>query len=215
MKAYYDIEQRTDEWFEVKHARIGGTRSGTAEKTLLPEIVGELTEPFYGGEEGFTSHAMQRGIDLEPLARETLEAELFIQFKECGWLQSDDNDLLGISPDGITECETIMCEIKCPSAKKHMEQVLSTEILPDYVDQLIHAFIVNEKLEKHYFVSFRPENTKKPLWYRELTKDSEVNVGTLARPVMAKIADEVKKRLEAFNSFRSKVYETIDGLSHI
>lgn len=212
MKAYYDIIQKSDEWHEIKHSKIGGTRSGTAEKTLLPEIVAELTEPFYGGDEGFTSHAMQRGIDLEPLSRETLEAELFIQFKECGWLQSDENDLLGISPDGITQDEKTMCEIKCPSAKKHMEQVLSKEILPEYVDQLIHAFVVNDKLEKHYFVSFRPENTKKPLWYRELTRDSEVNIGTLARPVMAKIGDEAKKRLEAFKSFRVKVYETINGL---
>ena len=208
----YDIEQRTEEWHEIKHAKIGGTRSGTQEKTLLPEIIAELTEPFAGGDEGFTSSAMQRGVDLEPIAREALEAELFIQFKECGWLQSDVNDLLGISPDGISEDETIMCEIKCPSAKKHMEQVLSKEILPDYVDQLIHAFVVNDKLEKHYFVSFRPENTKKPLWYRELTLDSEVNVGTLARPVMAKISDEVKKRLEAWKAFRVKVYETIEGL---
>ena len=212
MKAYYDITQRTDEWFEIKHGKIGGTRSGVQEKTLLPEIVAELTEPFYGGDEGFTSFAMQRGIDLEPLARETLEAELFIQFNECGWLQSDENDLIGISPDGITQDETIMCEIKCPSAKKHMEQVLSKDILPEYVDQLIHAFVVNDKLEKHYFVSFRPENTKKPLWYRELTLISEVNIGTIAKPVMSIIGRQVEIRKEAFKSFKVKVYETIESI---
>jgi len=207
----YDIEQRTEIWHEIKHAKIGGTRSGASTKTLLPEIVAELTEPYYESD-GFTSSAMQRGIDLEPLARETLEAELFIQFKECGWIQSTDNDLLGISPDGISECETMQCEIKCPSAKKHMEQVLSKDILPEYIDQLIHAFVVNEKLEKHYFCSFRPENTKKPLWYRVLTLDSMVNVGTVARPVMGTIKDEVSKRKEAWKAFRVKVYETIENM---
>lgn len=211
MKTNYNIIQRSEDWFTVKHAKIGGTRSGVKEQTLLPEIVAELTEPYYESD-GFTSSAMQRGIDLEPLARETLEAELFIQFKECGWIQSEDNDLLGISPDGISECETIMAEFKCPSAKKHMEQVLSKDILPEYIDQLIHAFVVNDKLEKHYFCSFRPENTKKPLWYRELTLDSTVNVGTLARPVIATIKDEVAKRKEAWKEFRVKVYETIENI---
>lgn len=207
----YDIIQRSDEWFEVKWGMIGGTRSGTAEKTLLPEIVAELTEPYYESD-GFTNSATQRGLDLEPLAREELGAETFIQFNECGWIQSDENDLLGISPDGISECETIMCEIKCPSAKKHMEQVLSKEILPEYIDQLIHAFVVNDKLEKHYFCSFRPENTKKPLWYRKLTLESLVNIGTVARPVLAYVGDEVARRKELWKAFRVKVYETIDGL---
>ena len=211
MKIRYDIEQRTEPWLIIKHGTIGGTRSGASTKTLLPEIVAELTEPYYNSE-GFTSSAMQRGIDLEPLARETLEAELFIRFKECGWIQAEDNDLLGISPDGISEDETIMCEIKCPSAKKHMEQVLSKDILPEYIDQLIHAFVVNDKLEKHYFCSFRPENTKKPLWYRELTLDSMVNVGTLARPVMGTIKDEVAKRKEAWKQFRVKVFGTIENI---
>lgn len=208
----YDIEQRTEEWHEIKHAKIGGTRSGTQEKTLLPEIIAELTEPFAGGDEGFTSSAMQRGVDLEPIAREALEAELFIQFKECGWLQSDVNDLLGISPDGISEDETIMCEIKCPSAKKHMEQILNGDILPDYIDQLIHAFVVNDKLKKHYFCSFRPENTIKPIFYKELTLDSVVNVGTLARPVMATIKDEVEKRLNKWEGFKEKALELIEGI---
>ena len=42
--------------------------------------------------------------------------------------------------------------------------------------------------------------------------DSVVNVGTLARPVMAKISDEVAKRKEAWKAFRVKVYETIKNM---
>jgi hypothetical protein len=212
MIARYDIIQRTDEWHEVKWAKIGGTRSGVTEKTLLPEIIAELTEPFYGGDEGFTSHAMQRGIDLEPMARERLEAELFIEFNECGWLQSESNDLLGISPDGISADETIMCEIKCPSGKKHMETILNGDILPEYIDQLIHAFVVNDKLEKHYFVSFRPENTIKPLWIKELTLDSEVNIGTFAKPVIVTVKEAVKKKLIEWELFQEKALELIEGL---
>ena len=212
MKTRYDITQRTDEWHEVKWTKIGGTRCGTQPKTLKPEILAELTEGFIEAEDGFTSSAMLRGIELEPLARERLEAELFIEFKDCGWIESEDNDWLGLSPDGITADEKTMCEIKCPSAKKHMETMLHGGVLPEYVDQLIHAFVVNDKLERHYFCSFRPENTKKPLIIIELTKESEVNIGTIARPVMSKIGIAVENRKESWKAFRLDVEQTLETL---
>lgn len=232
MIARYDIDQRTDEWHEIKHAKIGGTRAGTKEKTLLPEIISELTEPFSITEEGFISDAMLRGIMLELEAREKLELEVFITMKDCGWIQSTDNDLLGISPDGITEDEKTMCEIKCPSAKKHMEQVLSDDILPEYIDQLIHAFVVNDKLEKHFFVSYRPENIVKPLWYKMLTVDSEIDMGlkktieiaqygakgqpikpkTKQVPDIKTIKEWVEIKKEEYKQFHTSVYETIESI---
>jgi hypothetical protein len=234
MIARYDIIQREPEWHEIKHAKIGGTKGGVKEKTLLPDIVAELTEPFVYVEDGFVNDAMMRGIMMEDEARTKLEFELFIDFKECGWLQSEENDLLGISPDGITECETIQCEIKCPSPKKHMEQVLSEDILSDYIDQLIHAFVVNPKLEKHYFCSYRPENTLKPIWYRELTRDTEIDMGlkktieipqygakgqpikpkTKQVPDIKTIREWVEIKREEYKLFREKVYETIESIKN-
>ncbi|MEG7750696.1 YqaJ viral recombinase family protein, partial [Listeria monocytogenes] len=61
----------------------------------------------------FESDAMQRGNDLEPFAREYLNKYTGLEFKQTGWLQSEENELLGISPDGITDCNRFSCEIKC------------------------------------------------------------------------------------------------------
>ena len=56
--------------------------------------------PFFNYEEGFTSEAMQRGIDLEPLAIEEVTKETGIIFKDAGWIGR--NDYHGHSPDGIS-----------------------------------------------------------------------------------------------------------------
>lgn len=199
MIARYDIEQRTVEWHEVKHGKIGGTRAGVGLETLLVEIVSELTEEYQIKDDFFVSRAMQEGIDKEPDARQKFSAENFIDFLDCGWLQSEENDLLGISPDGISKDETIMCEIKCPEAKKYTKQLLSKDILKEYNDQLVHAFLVNPKLETHYFVMYRPENLYKNLWHKKLKKDSLLQIGTEKNPLYKSIAELVEiKRAEYY-----------------
>ena len=108
-----------------------------------------------------------------------------------GWLQCEENEYLGISPDGITECETISAEIKCPNSKKHLSTIRANEIPSDNIHQCLHYFTVNPKLEKHYFCSYRPENIYKPIFVKELTRDSIVNLGTKAKPVLKTISEWV------------------------
>jgi len=193
MKAHYDIIQGSDEWHEIRYGKIGGTlASGLFIKSdnLLHEILADKTEEFELDFDSFTSKEMQRGNDLEPIAREHLTKYTGIEFKECGWLQCLENELMGISPDGINEDETIQCEIKCPGSKAHIKMILSNEIPLEYINQCLHAFTVNPKLEKLCFCSFRPENIK-PLFVKELYKDSMINMGTNAKPVMMTVNDGV------------------------
>jgi len=196
MKIHYDIEQGTPEWHELRWGKIGGTRGNglfVKSDTLAIEIVAEECEP-YQDEGGFLSSDMQRGNELEPVARERLEEYLGVKFLQAGWISSD-IPRVGISPDGITEDETIQCEIKCPGKKKHTEYALGGIVPKDHIHQCIHAFLVNPKLEKLYFCSFRPESVK-PMFVVELTRESEVNVGTVARPKVFSIADLVAEGIE-------------------
>jgi len=208
----YDIEQKTDEWHEIKYRKIGGTRSGVGKPTLINALLSEYLEEFEPSDDFFLSGAMERGNDLEPIARELLSAETFVDFKECGWIQSEENELLGISPDGISEDETIMCEIKCPSSKKYIEQLLLNEILPDYVDQLVHAFLVNDKLKTHYFAMYRPENFIRPIWIKALTLESELNVGTAKKPVYKTIGAQVELKRNEFKEVLETLKNTIKEL---
>ena len=151
----------------------------------------------YEPDEGFTSADMERGNELEPYARKELNKYTGLEFKEVGWLQSSECNLIGISPDGITDDDKHSCEIKCPSRKKHTETILSGKIPLDNLHQCIHYFTVNPKLETHTFGSFRPENKIRPLFAYVLTRETEVNIGTKARPVLKTIQEVVELSLKA------------------
>lgn len=214
MKIYSNIEQRSPEWFELKYRRIGGTRSkGLTEnpETLLIELIGEFGEDYVEQEEGFISDSMLDGIIKEPEARAALNAYTGHTFVEVGWVQSD-IELLGISPDGVTADGKRMCEIKCPQTKRHVDTCLKNEIPLDNLDQCIHYFTVNEKLEELYFLSYRPEFNPKPMFIKILTLGSLVNVGTEKRPVLKEIAEVVAMKRKAAKFIETQIPLIINQL---
>ena len=191
MKVYKELEQGSEEWLIARLGKITGTRSKglfVDSDTLKIDLLIEKYEDF-NSEENYTSTAMERGSEMEPLALMELSKELFIDFKTFGFVE---NGILGISPDGLTEDLKIACEIKCPLSKKHMNTILSDEIPLDNINQCIHYFAVIDSLEKLYFCSYRPENKKKSLFIKELTRESEVNIGTKVKPKLKKISELVE-----------------------
>jgi hypothetical protein len=212
MIARYDIIQRSEEWLRIKHAKIGGTLSKglfVKSDTLLIEILSEINEDFEIGDEPYESYDMIRGVELEPIGREKLSEYIGIELKECGWLQCEEFDILGISPDGISQDLTVSAEIKCPAAKKHMSTIYNNDIPSDNIHQCLHYFTVNPKLEAHYFCSFRPENKLKSLFVKKLTRDSLIDLGTKAKQNIKKVSewveiaknnvDELMKEIKAAN----------------
>lgn len=201
MIAHWELKQGTEEWFAIRWGKIGGTTSKglfVKSDTLLDELLSEITEPFEM-EDSFESADMIRGYELEPLARQELSAYTGIDLKECGWLQCEEIPLLGISPDGLSEDMKVSAETKCPARKRHMTTIRTNEIPLDNLHQCVHYFTVNPYLEKHYFASFRPESIK-PLFVKLLTRDSEVNLGTKAKPVIKTISEWVSlAKTEAVN----------------
>lgn len=202
---YKNIKQKSLEWFELKWGKIGGTLSKglfVKSDTLFIDILSQKLEEFEPSD-SFENEHTQRGNDLEPFAIEYLEKYTGLKFNSVGWIQSEKNELLGISPDGITDDLKIACETKCFARKKHTEILIKNDIPLDNIYQLVHYFTVNPKLEKLYFCAFRPESVKN--FVKELTLKSEVNIGTKARPKIMTIeavrdyslefADELLKRI--------------------
>jgi hypothetical protein len=193
MKAYWNVIQGTEEWHRLRYGKIGGSTSKgllTDTDTLLDDLLSTRLEPFELEEDGYASPEMQRGNELEPLARLNLSMYTGIQFKECGWLQSVELPLLGISPDGLTEDLKIACEIKCPSRKKHTNTLRNGVIPLDHLHQIVHNFTVNPFLEIIYFASFRPESVH-PLFVRHADKNTIINLGTKAKPILKPISEWV------------------------
>jgi len=198
MIAHWNIEQGTEDWHKIRYGKIGGTLSGgllVDSDTLLIDLLSTQLEPFELTEDDFRTFDMMRGNDLEPEARRILSEKTGIEFKQCGWLQSESILLLGISPDGISEDLTKACEIKCPARKKHTETILNGEIPKDNIKQCIHYFTVNSKLEELYFCSFRPES-KYPMFDKKMVRTDMINIGTKANPVMNTV-DEVCNLIRA------------------
>jgi len=147
-----------EEWMEARKGKITGSRlkdivvkRGTDEKIGFYEIIAErIAQP--ADEE----NAMERGIRLEE------EAILMFQ-EQTGFnvdtslviWESEDNKDIAISPDGfISEKEAV--EVKCLSSAKHIEAIITNKLPSEYEFQKLQYFIVNEKLEKLYFVMYDP-----------------------------------------------------------
>lgn len=212
MIAYYDIKQGTDEWERIRYGKIGGTRAKglhTKGDDLLIELLSEHTEEIDIDYNKFISDAMMRGMVLEPIAREKLGDSVGVEFIECGWLQCEENPLLGISPDGITICETMACEIKCTGNKNHVKAIRANEIPNEYIHQCLHYFTINPKLLKLYFAMFRPENMKKQLFIKILTRESEINLGTPAKPIFDTVQNWVNKSKESASELQQQLNDEL------
>lgn len=211
---YKEITQGTEDWFNIKWGKIGGTLAKglhVKSDTLFIDVLSQHLEEFEYEEESFKSSAMERGNELEPHARKYLSEYSGIDFKETGWLQSEENELLGISPDGITEDETIQCEIKCFGRKKHTEVLLSQEVPSEYIHQCIHAFTVNPKLKQLYFIAFRPESVKNS-FIKILSLDTRINIGTKSKPRVMTIEAARDYSIEFANELLSRVKESKENL---
>jgi hypothetical protein len=207
-----DLLQGSLEWHEMKWGKIGGTLSkGLLVKsdTLLIDILSQKIEDFEPSD-GFQSEDMERGSELEPFAIEYLEDYLGVKFQKSGWLQCEENELLGISPDAISECETVGSEIKCFARKKHTAVILSNEIPLENLPQLVHYFTVNPKLEELHFFCYRPESLKH--FHKKLTRESEVNLGTKAKPVIKTIDEWTKISRQEADLLLKQINEKIESL---
>ena len=205
MIVHEKLDQKSLEWFEVKWGKIGGTLSKglhTKGDTLFIDLLSQHIEEFEPSDSWENEHT-KRGNDLEPFAIEYLEKYTGYKFKQFGWLQSEENELLGISPDGLIEDLTIACETKCFARKKHTEILLTREIPLDNIHQLVHYFTVNPKLEELYFCAFRPEAVTS--FVKRLTLNSEVNIGTKAKPRMFTIKEVVELSKSAADNLLDRI----------
>lgn len=129
------IEQGSLEWFQARLGKVTAsrvsdvmakTRSGPAasRKNYMMEL---LCQRLTGQrEEGFTSAAMQRGVDLEPLARSAYEIATGQDVNEASFIVHPDISGLGASPDGLVG-DSGLLEVKCPNTAQHVACLQSGE----------------------------------------------------------------------------------------
>lgn len=128
------IEQRSEDWFAARLGKVtaskvkdvmakgrGGAPSATRQNYMMQLLCERLTGK---REEGFTSAAMQRGTDLEPIARSAYEFSARVMTVETGLIFHPRIEGFGASPDGLVG-ERGLIEIKCPNTAQHIAVIQS------------------------------------------------------------------------------------------
>jgi len=128
------LEQNTPEWLEWRKGGIGGSDA--------PAIMGvspwDSPLSLWQRRMGLVppkqmSQAMQRGHQLEPVARALLEKETGLVFAAmCG--EHKKFPFLKASFDGVSMCRTALAEIKAPNLKDHASAI-GTDPFDEAVDE--------------------------------------------------------------------------------
>lgn len=148
--------QRTEQWHKLRTGRFTGSE---IHKLMGVKGLGETGNTYalekafdivFGRDkdEGFTSYAMQRGIDLEPLAFDFFAERQFFKVGKCGFFVKGDN--LGASPDGLTSDNGCL-EIKCPDNKKILGLISGKPIDTQYIWQMQCEMLVTNSTHCYFF----------------------------------------------------------------
>jgi putative phage-type endonuclease len=138
------IEQGTNEWHLMRLGKVTGsrvaelmakTKSGEAasRKNYMMEL---LCQRLTGKrEESFNSVAMQRGTDLEPIARSFYEAANKVMVEESSFVFHPVIKAFGASPDGFVGDDGLI-EIKCPNTAQHIDFITTKKPDGKYIWQM-------------------------------------------------------------------------------
>lgn len=166
-----DCEQGSEEWLQ---ARLGiPTATGfenivtaTGKKSSAQiKYMAELIEESIIGlqDESFKSRFMERGNQLEPLARSAYEFITGNAVTQVCGVYLDENKEVMVSPDGLIPELKKGLEIKCPKMSTHIRYLLEGGVPSEYIIQ-VQANLWVTGYDTWDFVSYCPEYQKQPLY---------------------------------------------------
>ena len=138
------MEQRTEEWFAQRIGKVTASRVADVLATIksgesasrrnyrMQLVCERLTGK---KEETFTNVHMERGIELEPIARSLYEIKNDSFVTEVGFVEHPTIKMAGASPDGLVGDDGLI-EIKCPTVANHIETLTSKSAPTKYIAQM-------------------------------------------------------------------------------
>lgn len=137
--------QGSVEWFAQRCGKVTASRvadvmaktksgeSASRKNYMMELLCQRLTGEI---EQGFVTQAMQRGIELETVARSEFEVKTGIIVKESGFIEHPTIKMFGASPDGLLVGGGIL-EIKCPNTAQHVDFLVTKKIPEKYQWQML------------------------------------------------------------------------------
>jgi putative phage-type endonuclease len=135
------MEQRTEQWFQDRLGHATGSRAADilagkdtqARKGYLTQLV---TERLTGrAQDSFVNADMQRGIDVEPLAKAAYQLSYELT-DDVGFVKHPMIRWFGASPDALVGSDGLV-EIKCPRSTTHLDYIQSGKPPAKYVPQMM------------------------------------------------------------------------------
>jgi putative phage-type endonuclease len=137
------MEQRTDDWFAARLGKVTASRvadvvaktksgySASRDNYMADLIVERLTSQKAAG---FSSAAMEWGVEQEPHARAAYSARTGELVEEVGFIDHPTIAMSGASPDGLVNEGCV--EFKCCNTATHLEYLLAGKPPEKYVTQM-------------------------------------------------------------------------------
>jgi putative phage-type endonuclease len=163
-----DIAQGSPEWMALRVGKIGGSRiadlltegrSGNQSLTKRKYKNELIRERLTGRKlDTYKTPAMQRGIDLEPMARAWYEVKYNTFVDQVAIVLHPTIEGGQCSPDGIVESTNSLIEIKIPNPENHLDNILTGgKQLEQYYDQVQWQLACMPEKEFCDLVSYDPE----------------------------------------------------------
>jgi len=154
------IAQEGPEWLAWRRSGVGGSDCSVLMGVNPWMKEADLRNRKLGLEsEGYENERMARGKRLEPIVRAMYEdltglrmTPVCVEHDKYSWFKA--------SLDGLSECESVVLEIKCPNDKAHLE-ALRGWIPRYYYPQVQHQLGVTQAKIMHY-VSYSDAPRFKP-----------------------------------------------------
>lgn len=198
------MQQGTEEWLAIRLGKITASRvvdivpglKGkylASRKNYMSELACEILTG--KGADNFVSKPMEWGTETEPLARSAYEAITGNMVDEVGFIDHDNIECFGASPDGLVNDDGCI-EIKCPNTATHIETLTGKAVDRKYVYQMQTVMLCGNR-QWCDFVSYDcrlPDNLS--IFIKRFNRDEVV---------IKEIKEEVKKFTAELNELIAKL----------
>ena len=158
MLIHKDIDQGTDEWFELRAGKLTASRfkdvlaggKGLTRKAYMYSILAELLTDEIT--QSYTNAAMEWGTQTEPQACAMYEFDSGNKVEHVAFIEH--SEYIGASPDGLIN-DNGMLEIKCPNTVTQLQRYIDGAFPVMYKPQVQGQLWVAQR-EWCDFVSFDP-----------------------------------------------------------
>lgn len=191
----FDFPQYSEEWWAIRAKKMTSSHAqaiasnGKGLETYIRQIMAE----YYGyvEREAYTNAAMERGLEMEPMAADAYAWEFMEDVNTVGFVVL--NDYVGVSPDRLVGKSGLL-EIKCPTDKVFFDLLVTEKIDTKYEWQMQMQLLVTGREWCDYTV-FNPR-FENPLFVKRIHPDEKA---------YKKLEAGIKSGIEMIHAIEAKI----------